>query len=73
MVELRFGDNISTVLQAHANSIAMRTESAALSNAAPLRLADFEARADSCDHKIVTEKVDTSQVTKNRRRSDGNH
>ena len=76
MAELRFRDNINTVLQAYANRIAMRTGSEALSNAAPPRLADFEARdavVDSCDHKIVTEKVDTTQVTKHRRRSDGNH
>ena len=76
MAELRFRDNINTVLQAYATRIAMRTGSAALSNAAPSRLADFETRdavVDSCDHKIVTEKVDTSQVTKHRRRSDGNH
>ena len=76
MAELQFGDNINTVLQAYANRIAMRTGSEALSNAAPPRLADFEVRdavVASCEHEIVTEKVDTSQVTKHRRRSDGNH
>ena len=76
MAELQFGDNINTVLQAYVNRIAMRTGSAALSNAAPPRLADFEVRdavVASCDHEIVMKKVDTSQVTKHRQRSDGNH
>ena len=64
MAGLLFRDNINTVLQAYANSIWMIKGSTAISNTAPLLLADFEvhdAVVASCDHEIIREKLDTLQ------------